>query len=388
MQKDALWRDPHDGVPVSPLGYARRQRASQRAARAFTHHVARGAPRPPGGTLSPKWQVDFGPDFQPRRLLAGPRGVVACGVFMHYEGRCRIVRWRGEVVGDVPNEAPGAALDRRGAHLLTTAEDEPAVYRLSNGRGVGGLPVLDRLVETHRFSSFYLFCTQYVPPWPSQASKKVGAELLFLPSVSARHLLGSRPVIQAFKVGHIFSHGEVVRGAAGPSGVVLATEHGLQWTDWMLQPTKLVRMSMRPVAIAVGPDEDVVLVTEIEDRPHLLVFAPDGSERARVVLPEAKVSGLFIGEDNLAVVSADGYVRAFDMDGTVAWELSRQGKTAAVALDDEAVMFERDLGLWVRERSGTTRQIWTAPAPLTTSPVPYRHRWYVATANTLYALRI
>jgi hypothetical protein len=125
MQKDALWFDPHDGVPVSPRGYARRQRASQRAARAFTHHVARGAPRAPGGTLSPKWEVDLGPDFQVQQLLAGPRGVVACGVSPHYKGVCRIVRWSGQVVGDVPREAPGVALDRRGAHLLTTHERRP-----------------------------------------------------------------------------------------------------------------------------------------------------------------------------------------------------------------------------------------------------------------------
>jgi hypothetical protein len=261
------------------------------------------------------------------------------------------------------------------------------VYRLANGRGFGDLPVLGQLVEVHRFGSWYLFCTKDVPPWHSQSPTEVGAELLFLPTVTARQLL-ARPVLVSLRVGFILSrYSEVVRSAAGPSGVVLATERGLQWTDWMLQPGKVVRMSTRPVALAVGPDEDVVLVTEIDRHPHLLIFAPDSSERARAVLPETKVSGLFIGEDNLAVVSGDGYVRAFDMDATVAWELSRQGKTATVALDDDAMMYEHDLGLWVREPSGTTRQIWTAPAPLATSPVTFRHRWYVATADTLYALK-
>src|SRR5690606_22970643 len=133
MQKDALWSDPNEGVPISPVGYARRQRASQRAAQAFTHHAARGAPEAPSGSVSQRWQVDLGPDLQPRELLAGPRGVVACGM-SGYQGSCRIVRWSGEVVGDVPREAPGVALDRRGAHLLTTHEGKPTVYSLLKGR--------------------------------------------------------------------------------------------------------------------------------------------------------------------------------------------------------------------------------------------------------------
>ena len=381
------------GRPTRHADYAR-----EHGPPALAKIIEKGPPRAPSGPLAVRTTTALATDLDPVRVLAGPDGRVVCG-----SGGCQMIDPHGHARSKVPHRGGLASLDWSGAHLLAPDTDERhsgppglAMYRVPDGRRVGVVPldlVYPSATEIHRVGSFYLVCTVAWPPPNHGGKPEAGALLLHLPPVAVRHPGRGRGDIRGVRrAGFIVSRDDTayVRGGIGLSGIVLANHSGVQWTDWALQPTTCWREENRPVALTVGPHDEVALLTVLDRRgPWLVRFDPGGRERFRVSLPpstHAPARHVFVGDAGRTIVSLEDRVLAFDADGTELWARRRNAHTAVVRLADGGVMYEHDAALWVAGPDGVPRWIWTAPVRLATAPVAHRDRWYVATADTLYEL--
>jgi hypothetical protein len=181
----------------------------------------------------------------------------------------------------------------------------------------------------------------------------------------------------------------MIHAGASEAGVVLATDRGVQWTDWALRPTHSWPAECMPAALAVGRNGDAALVAEIDRSPWLVAFDAGGTERFRVEVPQSRgvySDHVIVTDDGRTILSPPGSVLAFDRGGKLRWSLERRGDTAAVALADGHVLFEHAAGLLIADRDGSTRALWTAASPFAAAPVAHDDRWWVATADTLHEL--
>lgn len=331
--------------------------------------------------------------FEPWWVLVGTHGAVVSGA-----GGSQFVGPLGMARG---KPAPGGTrcLDRRGAHVLVVSQPRDGEdyarlesRRVPGGGRVGNVPTHtdpEDMWDIHRFDALYLICSVTARPPHTISSPIAGVELIHAPSLGLPGLPGIRGRIgDVEKLGFIQSYraSEVVAQAT-PSGIVLATDEGMQWTDWALRPTMVRPFKCRSLWLAGGRSGDVALTASIDGAGWLLVFEPDGSERFRVALPGPYTGHVLVEEDGGFFVSPPDWLLAFDRNGKLRWSAPRRGETPAVSLADGHVMFEHNKGLWLADRAGTSREIWAAPGALETTPVYHDGHWWVATADALHELR-
>ena len=346
-------------------------------------------PRSPSDMLSVRRTTVL--EYLHSQLLVGPQGTVACG-----QGGDELVGPLGMSRGLLG--ATAFCIDRSGGHVIATRvarwvgdRDRLMSYRMPEGTVVGHFWFEEPLyvAEIHRFDALYLVISAHPKPLHSNYKPQTRALLMHAPCLGAPGVGGELVGIHGLAASQSYG-ASFVRAGASARGIVLATNLGVQWTDWALRPTTCWRVMCDPQALAVARTGEAVLVCDIERATALVAFDAEGKKRFRIPVPEA--SGAYnrhaiIDDDGGIILSPPGWMIAFDRDGSRRWILQRSGVTPAVLLADGHVMFEHASGLWIADRNGKPREVWRGSAPLAAGPVEHDGHWFVATADTLFELR-
>ena len=374
---EPLWYDPFPDSEHMNVAAA-----LQQAPDAFAEEQSRIA-AVPGSELA--WSTAV--EHTPERLVAGPKCVAACG-----ETTCRLIGSSGELEGETPWARRGAVLDERGSHIVVGSEREgPAVFRIPSGAragvlgGWGGHEVED----LQRWGGFHLVVTIEPPRLHSRAPSRAGVQLLYLRNLWMRQRGGQVEPIGIRRVGQLVSpYTELVQAVGTRRGLVLATERGVQWTDWALRPGAVWRGAMQPERLSGDDDGFVGLVAVRERERELLLLDGSGQLCAEVALrsPGSGEPPPLISGKGVFVVAPPGELLAYDRDGAVAWHFSRNGASPPVSLGDLGLAIEHAGELWHCTWAGQARPIAVLPAPLTAAPVAYAGSWYVASQGAVHRL--
>lgn len=376
LRTDALWYDPSPQTRGGMLADV----ALQRGAQAFATERAQQKRRSPA-RLTLSWSASVAD--RPSRLLAGGKGVVACG-----KDKCHFVDLRGRSIGEASRARGGLVLDATGQRLLCVGagSDAPVVHDVGSGRGLGSLPWPEGETAWQfvRWGSLYLLTSLEAPDMRSGNEPTAGALLTFVPTLRPRQRrwpVGTRAVgyLQTGKAAKVMAD-------ASPHGLVLATSSGVQWVDWALRPGQDWRRTIDPLGVAMDDDGAVVLVANIDRAPHLIVVDPNGEVRSDVPLAQATEfpEPPLLGPDGVVALAPKGEIIAYDRDGNVRWHFSRDGASAPVALGDGGMLVEHARQLWVTDWAGAAHAVANLPGPLTAAPVVHEGAWYVATASAVH----
>ncbi|MEM6990520.1 MAG: hypothetical protein AAF721_08490 [Myxococcota bacterium] len=373
---NTLWRDPSPKTPGGMLPDV----ALERGARAFEAERARKN-HPAPARLMKSWSTTV--SAPPTKLLAGARGVVACG-----DGNCFFVDPRGKAAGGTDRWLGGLTLDADGARLLSVGRDdhEPVVHDVRSGKRLGSLRWSEGEAPRQfaRWDGLYLLTSVQVPEHRSEESPTAGARLAFMPTLrprARRSPVGTRPVgfLQSIDSSSVIA-------AASPQGLTLATPRGVQWTDWALRPGADWRRTIDPLGLAMDDDGNAVLVAKIDRAPRLLVLDPLGGVKADVALSQATEypDPPLLGRDGVIVLAPKGELIAYDQSGNVVWHFAREGTSAPLALGDAGILVEHAGQLWHTDWAGHAHPIANLPGPLTAGPAVHQGAWYVATADAVH----
>jgi hypothetical protein len=377
---EPLWRNSSGPDPDD-------ERARVFGKRAMAGLAAR--PSAPTGLLSVRRTTAL--EYPHAELLVGSQGTVACS-----SGGDELIGPLGMSHGLLG--ATAFCLDRSGAHVIATRRsrwvgDRARLlsYRMPEGTVVGHFWIDEPrdVVEIHRFDSLYLICSAHPRPLHTNSKPETAALLVDAPSLGAPGVAGKLIGVRGLAASRSYEAGTVLAGASA-SGIVLATDLGVQWTDWALRPNACWRVRCWPQALAVGRSGEAALVCDIARAMALVAFDAEGKKRFRVPLPESRGAHnrhAIVDDDGRIILSPPGWLIAFERDGSRRWILQREGVTPAVLLAGGHVMFEHESGLWIADRHGVPREVWKGSAPLSAGPVEHDGHWFVATADTLFELR-
>lgn len=373
---EPLWYDPFPHAEHMNVAAVLRQAPGAFAeARAPTTAIA---------NVEPVWTTPL--PSTPVHVVAGPRGVAACG-----EATCHLVGSSGELEGETPWAGRGVVFDERGNDLLVGSDDGgSAVFRVPSGARRGQLGAWGRheVDDLQRWGGFHLVVSVEPPPVHSSAPTRAGVQLLDVRTLWMRERRGEVEPIGVRRVGQLVSpYTERVRVVATPHGLVLATEGGVQWTDWALRPGAVWRTTIQPEQLAADDDGFVGLVATRDRRRTLLLLDPSGELCAEVPLSgDPRVVPSVLAGSGVVVVAPPGELVAHARDGSIVWHFSRMGASAPTAIGDRGLVVEHAGQLWHCTWAGHARPIANLPAPLTAAPVAYDGSWYVASDRALHRL--
>lgn len=366
------------------------ERDEQRARAAVAEHasVAR-LPSSPERPLSQRWATPLPEALLPDRVLAGPHGIVVAG-----RQQCMLTDTSGRITGRAPRASAALALSHDGRRLVTTSATAPTVpvVGLPEGDDIGALDFPSRrtLTGVQHWGDFFLLTAVARPRAHADELSQAWATLSFLPRLPLRdRKLVSSPLRNRTIATVFCEDSEIVLAAGNRAGVVLANEHGVQWTDWALRPTATWIRAQRPLAVATDPEGTAYLAAMVDGQPRLLVLDAQGRKRADIPLPDSArvpMSAPLVGPHGRVVLAPPGRVVAYDRDGNSPWEFSRTATSNPAALGGAAALVEHDGGLWVCAWDGQAHRVADLPEPLVAAPVEHDGIWYAASARALYAL--
>jgi len=336
------------------------------------------------GPVERAWTTSL--DDTPVRLVAGPDRVAACS-----GSSCRLVGSAGELEGHTPWARRGVLFSERGDHLVVGSDDGgSSVFRVPSGAQRGRLGAWGghEVDDLQRWGGFHLVVTLEPPGVHTSAPHRAGVQLLDVRNFWMRNRAGEVEPLGVRRVGQLVSpYTERVRATATPTGLVLATEGGVQWTDWALRPAGVWHGTNTPERLAAMDDGFVGLIATRAGQPTLMLLDPTGALRAEVALTSGApgVPPLLAGND-VFVVAPPGELRAYDRDGNLQWHFSRVGSSPPVGLGERGLAVEHAGQLWHCTWNGHAHPIATLPAPLTAAPVVSGSAWYVASQGAVHRL--
>lgn len=372
----------------------------------------------PTGALKLGHRTALDTDLMPQWLLVGASGQVIAGTNTKESGKqyreeeslwFQLVGRLGVPRGPRLHAGLPLALARGGMHLLVTSswagipgsrrymiqrEQFLKLFRVPSGGCAGDIPVPgddSAPVAAYPIGGGRVLITNDRPRDPHQGGwqYRVGATILQLPQLPTSDRWDEVRLVR--RLGWISCNdSRVILAGLAPDGVVLCNERGIQWTDWVLRPTRSWHQACSPRAFAVGPNGHAVLAAWFDGKAMLVGFSPDGSERFRRHTPSVSA-----GDPNTLVVDGEGgtilsppnELHAFGPDGTPRWALQRDSETEALALADGEAMYVDGKRLLVIGRSGKPTEVFESEARLVTAPAEHGGRWYVATAEALLKLK-
>jgi hypothetical protein len=346
----------------------------------------------PQATLSPSWSVALTDAIEPEEVLVGAAGIAVRGA-----GRCELFSADG-VRGALIDRVAIAALDRDGSHLVIGGLD---------GRSMGP-GRREKSIEWRRLPDGTI--TRRVPHFSDETLvgvQTVGGMVLLLsrqrdgtsgaapdrPGVWVELRMGhEQPDDEEEKIVAVKSFGSTsVLAAVGPKGYVLASEGGVQWTNWKLRlGPAWKRRTQKLLGLAAGPDGVAYLAVVDEERPVLFVVGLERGLMARTELPAEAVEHApiaLVREGGGCIVTPPGHVLATDRAGRTVAHTRRVGRAPGTATSGSGVVVVDGARLLLWRPEGGARSLWAATDPLRTSAVHRDGTWYVATATTLYALQ-
>lgn len=325
----------------------------------------------------------------PVRVAAGAWGVAACG-----EATCHLVGASGERAGETPWADRGVVFDERGDDLLVGSDGGgSAVFRVPSGarRGQLGAWGNHEVDDLQRWGGFHLVVSLEPPPVHLSAPTRAGVQLLDVRTLRMRERRGEVEPIGVRRVGQLISpYTERVRVVATPHGLVLATEGGVQWTDWALRPGAVWRTTIQPEQLAADDDGFVGLIATRDRQRTLLLLDPSGELCAEVPLTsgDPRHAPPLLAGNGTFVLAPPGELIAYDRDGTIAWHFSREGSSPPVDLGKQGLVVEHTGQLWHCTWAGQARPFAKLPAPLTAAPATYGGAWYVASMAAVHRLSV
>lgn len=175
-----------------------------------------------------------------------------------------------------------------------------------------------------------------------------------------------------------------VAAALDRRGMVIATDKGIVWTDMALRPTHERLVAMNPVSIRVRWDDSIDIVTA---NPALLLrFDSHGRSVFWTALP-GEPSGFppTAGRDGGTRIPMRDRIVQVDASGVVEWELPRDSETP---IGDHGLVSD-DRRVLAMDADGSTRELWVAPARLTSAPhYAFSGNVMVTTATDLFELTL
>ena len=287
----------------------------------------------------------------------------------------------------VPQTGDAAFIDLAGDRLLVDATGGLAAYTLDAKREAAiFLSFSDpgTSKEILQGPDVLAFLSIDAPPHSSPRAEVLSLRVRDYARIKNGVLYGLEPL-----AGITRSDDADVRAAAGRTGPVVATSAGVLWCDWQLRPLHETLVSGIPLAISVDDQERAYVLVSAGFETRLRIIPPGGQPIVDLALPSNAYNASgppIIASTGQVYLTPPHALLAISPDGKILWEQTRSSTARGSVSANGLVLIAADT-LDAVTAEGRHRTLWQAPAPIVAGPVLADDRIYLASADTLYALR-